>query len=120
VPSTNTFLCGKCFSYKTTLWLAGGFAIAIGLFGPCFVAWCVPRYEYGSDDKSIIMLTAATAYASATFSGLMGGWYLQEYWYYGAIPNYKDVDLTNVKYVLSSYLRLDVGSCRKSCPLLFF
>jgi hypothetical protein len=45
----------------------------------------------------MIMITAATAFASATFSGLFSGWYLQEYWYYNAIPNYKDVDVTKLE-----------------------
>jgi hypothetical protein len=88
---------GLCGIYRTNLWLAAG--VAMGIAGLAFICGCFCLFT-GKDvpkPNVQIVLLFIVVFCSATFAGLLGGAYYQEYWHYSGFQVIKDVNVNDVE-----------------------
>jgi hypothetical protein len=87
---------GLCAIARSSLWLAAGVAIAIaGLALVCGCFCLFATRDIAKPSPQLVTLFVVV-YSSATFAGLLGGAYYQEFWYYSSLPAIKDVNVNDV------------------------
>jgi len=90
---------GLCRLGGTSLWIPGGVAIAFGSIGVlyCFCQACM--YCAGAKPPRIpagVAFLFTIVYFSATFAGLLGGAYYQQYWQWSDLSIYEGVNVNDL------------------------